>query len=216
MIPSCKHEAPISASCSHCSCPGALKKRLKGWMEKSAKTEDTFGCGTMAVLAAMIGSGLVLVMLAVTGGQPMHAPPSGPLPVVPAVGDTWDGWKYKWRDDRFNLWLGHLQFHLVPNFTRTGFELVDTPVRCNIAVVTVWLASASESRDVTGRGSPSMHAHGQPACALVCVLTLQGPADQEKAHHWILCCCTHTAISNHTATSMGTHTAMGLFPSPSF
>jgi hypothetical protein len=43
---------------------------------------------------------------------------------VPRPPDDWDGWRYKWRDDRFNLWLGHLQFHVVPNFTVTGFEMV--------------------------------------------------------------------------------------------
>jgi len=46
---------------------------------------------------------------------------------IPTPPPDWPGWQYKWRDDRYNLWLGHLQWHMVPNFTTTGFELVDTP-----------------------------------------------------------------------------------------
>eukprot|EP00035_Acanthoeca_spectabilis_P005981 m.119363 g.119363 ORF g.119363 m.119363 type:complete len:293 (+) comp13292_c0_seq2:36-914(+) len=49
------------------------------------------------------------------------------LAKVPHPATDWEGWRYKWRDDRFNLWLGHLQFHVVPNFTKTGFEMVDIP-----------------------------------------------------------------------------------------
>lgn len=40
----------------------------------------------------------------------------------------WDGWKYSWRDDRFNMFLSHLQFHMIPNFTEVGFHKTKIPV----------------------------------------------------------------------------------------
>lgn len=52
---------------------------------------------------------------------------------VPEPPLDWEGNKYKWRDDRFNLWLSHLQFHNVPNFTEVGFGLVDMPASLKLA-----------------------------------------------------------------------------------
>mmetsp|Transcript_8490 Transcript_8490/g.21777 ORF Transcript_8490/g.21777 Transcript_8490/m.21777 type:complete len:292 (+) Transcript_8490:70-945(+) len=56
--------------------------------------------------------------------RPSLVPRTGTVPLPP---HDWEGWKFTWRDDRFNMWLGHLQFHTVPNFTTTGFEMVDIP-----------------------------------------------------------------------------------------
>ncbi len=42
---------------------------------------------------------------------------------APPVDDAWPGWNTVYRDDRFNHFLSHLQFHLVPNFTETGYQV---------------------------------------------------------------------------------------------
>lgn len=49
-----------------------------------------------------------------------------PLP-VPPVGDDWPGWAATQRDDRYNLWLSHVQFHMIPSFTEVGFEKRQIP-----------------------------------------------------------------------------------------
>eukprot|EP00051_Salpingoeca_urceolata_P017441 m.237484 g.237484 ORF g.237484 m.237484 type:complete len:337 (+) comp18954_c0_seq2:1511-2521(+) len=41
---------------------------------------------------------------------------------VPPVPDDWPQWAWTDRSDRFNSMLSHLQFHLVPKLTPTGFE----------------------------------------------------------------------------------------------
>eukprot|EP00041_Stephanoeca_diplocostata_P006068 m.74220 g.74220 ORF g.74220 m.74220 type:complete len:292 (-) comp16157_c0_seq1:356-1231(-) len=46
---------------------------------------------------------------------------------APRPDADWDGWKYSWRDDRFNMFLSHLQFHMIPNFTEVGFEKTRIP-----------------------------------------------------------------------------------------
>lgn len=43
-----------------------------------------------------------------------------PVPDLPASAGGHHQLEY--RDDRYNYWLSHVQFHLVPNFTSVGFE----------------------------------------------------------------------------------------------
>ena len=60
---------------------------------------------------------------------------------IPMPPDTWPGWKLKQRDDRFNEWLAYLQFHLVPNFTEVGFQIVDVRVRASASVsLLIWFS----------------------------------------------------------------------------
>ncbi len=46
---------------------------------------------------------------------------------VPAVAAHWPGWKATFRDDRYNQFLSHIQFHALHNFTQVGYELMDVP-----------------------------------------------------------------------------------------
>lgn len=89
----------------------------------------------MLVVAAMVlAAGHLLVQLAidphiveVAAVAPYDSKRWG-IGVVPPLPDDWEGWKYKWRDDRWNQWLAYAQFHMVPNFTEHGYEMVPMPV----------------------------------------------------------------------------------------
>eukprot|EP00045_Choanoeca_perplexa_P003861 m.34031 g.34031 ORF g.34031 m.34031 type:complete len:304 (-) comp12268_c0_seq2:72-983(-) len=76
-----------------------------------------------------------LLAVAVIASQPSAhadaadeaATPAFTLGTVPPLPPTWPGWEHLFRDDRYNQHLSHIQFHLVPNFTETGFLVQDTP-----------------------------------------------------------------------------------------
>lgn len=45
----------------------------------------------------------------------------------PPVAEDWAGWRLEERDDRYNAFLSHFQFHMMPAMSPVGFAVVKTP-----------------------------------------------------------------------------------------
>eukprot|EP00039_Didymoeca_costata_P023534 m.7423 g.7423 ORF g.7423 m.7423 type:complete len:278 (+) comp3712_c0_seq1:105-938(+) len=71
---------------------------------------------------AFVGTTLAAMVLLCTSEPGTYMKTSIPFPP-----EDWVGWKYKWRDDRYNMMLSWAQFHAIKNFTEKGFEIKPTP-----------------------------------------------------------------------------------------
>lgn len=82
----------------------------------------------------MASSILLVVCIVLLGSSAIHGSKARK---VPQVSKDWVGWEATGRDTRYNHFLGHIQYHLVPNFTETGYAMVDMPAHIYTELQTV-------------------------------------------------------------------------------
>jgi hypothetical protein len=73
------------------------------------------GVGVLLLAAAILSSAREVVI----GGVPRTLPD-----VVPRPGPDWRGWQMVNREDRFNWFLSHIQFHMVPVRSSPSFLFI--------------------------------------------------------------------------------------------